>query len=325
MCAGLRGFIECKQTGESFSFSVAALAIFTTLIFFICGGCGSNFQKTFCLCFGLASSSVTCIIIWLLASFYFLIGGHSCGFLCKPLNDHPEYTTIGKLVDADGLFFNGVGLWRHLLHRNITVGFAGFLGSCEKNDSIFDVLDIEIPEKTPANVNDLIAKINFDPHAEILTPALEQQLQELSSILSVNLTNQRLALAKPITGRDLNSFLDQINLIAKRLSDRSSIKRLEDLRHTIKSVVDGKLEALTKLRDEIAFNVTKLEVLFLPLKAELEQTLSHLKSIENYLENHTERLAAEVMFVQIFTKILVFLGCRKLQSKIKGTFTKFPN
>lgn len=299
--------MECKHP----FFAVASLTIFTTLIFFVCGGCS---EKTLCLSFGLASSSVTCIIIWLLATLYFLIGGHSCGFLCKPLNEHPQYTTIGKLVDAEGLFFNGEGVWRYLFQRNISVGFGELLWKCEKNASIFAVLHIKIPEATPANIEDLIAKIDFDAHAEILTPELEEQLRELSSILSVNLTNQRLALAKPITGRDLNSFLDQLNLIAKRLSDRSSIKRLEDLRAKTKSVIETKIEALAKLRDEIVFNVTKLEVLFLPLKAELEQTLSHLKSIQNFLVNQTERLAAEVLFVlPIFKKLSSeFLGCAKL-------------
>lgn len=234
----------------------------------------------------------------MLGSLYFLIGGHSYSFLCNPLNDHPQYTSIGKLLDADGLLFNGDGVWRHLLKRNISVGFAEFLRECEKNESIFDVLGIKLTGGKPMNFTDIensFEKVCFDGHVEILTAELDEQLQDLTSILSVNVTNQRLALTKAITGRDLNSFLDQLNAVARKLSDRPSVKRVEDLRHRIKCVLEEDVETLARLRDEIVFNVTKLEVLMLPLNAGLKQTLSHLKTIQIFFDNQAEEIAAEVL------------------------------
>lgn len=145
-------------------------------------------------------------------------------------------------------------------------------------------------------VEDLFEKLTFDGHIEILTAELDEQLQDLISILSVNVTNERIVLAKPITGRDLNSFLDQLNAVVAKISYRHSTKRFEDLGVRIKQVIEKKIESLAKLRDEIVFNLTKLEVLMLPLNREVNQTMMHLKTAQSFLSKHAEKMAAEVMF-----------------------------
>lgn len=280
------------------SFAAASIGVFTTLLFFICGspcGCSSPSRKTLCLSGGLAFASMTSLLIWFLASLFFLLGGHFNGFLCKPLYAYPNYTSIRGLED---IFFQNGGTWSYLLQKNdVNVGFAQFLQRCNRNESIFEVFGIKLSNGKRSNsFTDLKSSLTFNGNVKILSTELQEQLQGLSLTLSLNTTKHRIALAQPITRRDLNSFLDQLNTIARKLSDRPSVKRVENLAYKIKNVVEEKIKPLVRLRDQIVYNITSLEILIVPLNKELNQTMSHLKTIQFFFDNQGSKIAAEVIW-----------------------------
>lgn len=185
--------------------------------------------------------------------------------------------------------------------QNVTVGFAEFLWRCERNETVFEVLGVKISNsKVMSNWSDaesLFSGLAFDGNVKVLNTELQEQLEELSLVLSVNMTQHRVALAKPITGRDLKSFLDQLNTVARKLSDRESVKRVEDLVYRIKNVIEETIKPLIELRDELVYNITSLEILVIPLKRELNQTMSHLKTIQFFFDNQGATIAAKVMII----------------------------
>lgn len=187
-----------------------------------------------------------------------------------------------------------------MLKKNINVGFAEFLQKCERNETIFDILHIKIPNENSINfteIENLFRKLTINGSIQMLTQEFDKQLQELSSILSVDMTKERIALAEPVTGRDLSSFVDQLNTIARKLSDRATIKKVEDLGYRIKSILKNKVETLSKLRNEIIFNVTRLEVLLSPLNREIQETLLHFRTIQLFFENQAKNIVLKVRYI----------------------------
>lgn len=228
-------------------------------------------------------------------------------------------------MDSDGVAFNGAGMWRHLLNKNISTSFADLLLRCEKNESIFNILNIKTMDNAPMlKIENLLEQLTFDRKVKILDAIFEKQMQELCSTLNTNLTNKRIALRKPITEKDLNAFLDQLQVLPRKLSDLHTIKRVENLGYKVKKVIENKIKILTALKNDMAFNITKLEVLILPLHRELNRTILHLTTIQHFLNNETGKIAAEVYLRFSFKRKLFtvcVIGYKGICTKIKTPFT----
>lgn len=121
-----------------------------------------------------------------------------------------------------------------------------------------------------------------------------QNFQVLSTTSNVNLTLHRAQLSKPITKRDLGSFADQLNTVARQLSDPISSRKIDNLAFMVRKVVQMEMQRLVDIRNRILFKVTALEVLLLPLNKQANQSLSHLKTIQFFLDNQGWQIAEKV-------------------------------
>lgn len=51
--------------------------------------------------------ALTCLVsfvLWAVTLAGFVVGGHGEVFLCRPLNDEPEYKELARLLDRPGVF-----------------------------------------------------------------------------------------------------------------------------------------------------------------------------------------------------------------------------
>lgn len=124
--------------------------------------------------------------------------------------------------------------------------------------------------------------------------------------MTVNLTKHRTSILGPVTKRDLNSFEDQLNAVSRKLSDLSSVKRIEDLSFETKKIIIDAVKPLEALRDSILYKITALEILLTPLSKELNQTMSHLKTIQYFFDNQGSIIAEKVLSkkVLVVTQLL---------------------
>ncbi|KAJ8937871.1 hypothetical protein NQ314_011674 [Rhamnusium bicolor] len=120
---------------------------------------------------------------------------------------------------------------------------------------------------------------------EILGPTLQLNLQVLSSITTANLTGHRVQLSAPITKRDLSSFADQLNTVARQLTDPVSSRKIDNLAFVVRKVVRNEMQKLSEIRNRMLYKITTLEVLLPPLNRQANQSLSHLKTIQYFLDN----------------------------------------
>lgn len=125
---------------------------------------------------------------------------------------------------------------------------------------------------------------------------LQSELHDLSYALTTNLSKHRTFFLGPVTKRDLNSFEDQLRTVSRRLSDRASVKRIEDLAYETEEIIADGVKPLEVIRDSILYKITALEILLAPLNKELNQTMSHLKTIQYYFDNQGNVIAKKVCF-----------------------------
>lgn len=173
--------------------------------------------------------------------------------------------------------------------------------NCNNNASVYDTFHMNNTVSTNvanhrswADLKDLFSQFSINSPVEVLTPALQSQMQDLSTALMVNLTNYRIALSGFITKRDLNSLVDQLNTVSRKVTDRNTVKRIENLSFKAKQVITQSLKQLEESRDVITYEITALEILLVPLNKQINQTLSHLKTIQYFFNNQGTTIAKKV-------------------------------
>ncbi|CAH0552996.1 unnamed protein product [Brassicogethes aeneus] len=113
----------------------------------------------------------------------------------------------------------------------------------------------------------------------------------LSSVSNVNLTSHRTQLSKAITKRDLGSFADQLNTVARQLSDPIVCRKIDNIAYMVRKAVQTEMQKLVDIRNRMIFKITALEVLLVPLNKQANQSLSHLKTIQFFLDNQGWQIA----------------------------------
>ncbi|KAJ8939547.1 hypothetical protein NQ318_011331 [Aromia moschata] len=153
---------------------------------------------------------------------------------------------------------------------------------------------------------------------QILGPSLQLNLQMLSSITTANFTSLRLQLSAPVTKRDLNSFADQLNTVAGQLTDPVSSRKIDNLSFAVRKVAHNEVQKLSEIRNGILYKITALEMMLPPLNRETNQSLSHLRTIQYFLDHRGWQIAErkitwEELYNHVNTKVTKEVGkCRPL-------------
>lgn len=129
---------------------------------------------------------------------------------------------------------------------------------------------------------------------EILRPSLQINLQVLASLTTINLTSHREQVSGPITRRDLGSFADQLNSVARQLIDPISSRKIDNVAFLVRRVVNTDMNKLNEIRKRIIYKITLLEVLLQPLNKQTNQSLAHLKTIQFFIDNNGWKIADKV-------------------------------
>lgn len=125
---------------------------------------------------------------------------------------------------------------------------------------------------------------------------LQQYLQELLHSTEINFTEYRNQLSESfqITGKDLNSFAKQLELVASKIDDIGTQSRLKTLTMRVAKLSVTFTQPLQKLRDQVLYQLATLEVLIRPLQIHTNQTLEHLKVIESFVQHQGPDIILQV-------------------------------
>ncbi|KAJ8922086.1 hypothetical protein NQ315_008727 [Exocentrus adspersus] len=289
--------------------SVLGIALLLALTWglLLCGapcGCGLTSRTVAFLLAGLGLSCVACIAVWVLGSVALLAGGHGESLLCRPLYDKPHYKRLAELVKVEGELFGDGGVFQLFQKGNDSLNVAEVLKNCERDQPVYQIFrlynQIDVNKVTNhrewEDLKRLFSNFTAEENSlEILGPALQLNLQILSSLTATaNLTTHRTQISVPTTRRDLNSFADQLNTVASQLSDPISARRIDNLAFSVRRVVHNELRRLAELRNRILYQITTLEVLLPPLSKQVNQSLSHLKDVQYFLDNEAWQVSERV-------------------------------
>lgn len=95
----------------------------------------------------------------------------------------------------------------------------------------------------------------------------------------------------PILTKDLNALSDQVYNVAKQLTDRRSARTFEDIASTMRVMMSRSVAPLVKLQGELVDRLTALELHLQPLQRQVNQSISHLKTIQYYIDNQGAKIA----------------------------------
>ncbi|XP_060535585.1 prominin-1 [Cylas formicarius] len=273
---------------------------------FLCGapcGCGFVSKTVTVLKCGLTLASTSCLLMWLLGSLSLLIGSNSQLLVCLPFYDHPRYNSLSQLYDAGGVFYPESGLFGRFIKGSDDLQVANVLKACQREHAAYATFGIEDRINLEKNLNfkgwnDMETLLyNFtssESHYEILSPALQVNLHILSSITSTNFSAHRLEFSTGVTKKDVGSFADQINTVARQLSDPVVARKFDNLAFDLRKIVDDELRTVSQIRGRILYKLTNLEVILSPLNRHVKQSLSHLKSIQFFIDSRGWQTAQKV-------------------------------
>ncbi|XP_074027716.1 prominin isoform X2 [Leptinotarsa decemlineata] len=271
----------------------------------LCGapcGCGLTSRTIPLLLAGVSLSCLTCLFVWGVGSLSLLIAGHGQCMICDPVYDHPRYEVLGKLLDSGGILYDD-GLLEEFAAGNDTVEVGDVLKNCQRNQPayhtfhLYNTIDIEriFNYKNWSEMDNISSTFMIgECTLEILSPALQLSLQGLLTDTSVNLTNHRLQASSPVTKRDLNSFADQLNTVARQLSDAPSARKFDSLAFNVRKIVQHEFHTLNQFRDGIQYKLTTLEVLLKLLNKKVDQLFANLKRIQYFLDNQGRAISERI-------------------------------
>ncbi|XP_046686225.1 prominin-1-A isoform X2 [Homalodisca vitripennis] len=283
----------------------AVLMIWTMLLCSMCCGCcGSEKAAGPTILVTIVLVCLFTTALWTVALVGMLVGGHGEVFVCRPLYDEPEFHVISRLVDQPGVFYSEPrgGFIANVLYGNDTldVPIKQLLEDCHENRAIYPTMglhrlfDIEaaVDQHRWDGVSTHLRAIRANLSSlEVLSPVLQDQLADLLTSLSVNFTEHRIQMSKPVTGKDLDSFAKQLDNIGNQMRDLATASRMETLSSRARRLIDTHIRPLEGKKDNLVYQLTALEVQTGPLQRQVNQSLSHLKTIQFFVNSQGETIA----------------------------------
>lgn len=89
------------------------------------------------------------------------------------------------------------------------------------------------------------------------------------------------------------------------MHDRRSARIFQSIASSMRDLLSRQVKPLMKVQDELIYQLAMLEVQLQPLQRQVNQSLSHLKTIQYYIDNQGDKIAQIVM--QFFSFVLLSL------------------
>uniref|UniRef100_A0A1I8NZW3 Prominin n=1 Tax=Stomoxys calcitrans TaxID=35570 RepID=A0A1I8NZW3_STOCA len=212
------------------------------------------------------------------------------------------YELLGKLFDKPGYIYKEepqAGIIGELLRPDgvnraiVNVSLATAIRGCEKNEASYNVFQLDAFVNTTAisnlkqfpKVTQAIDAIDVSERTLLsLTQTIQDILESMLQTSSFNLTNYRATIGAPTPEKDLATFIDQMQRVALQIQDVATSSRMTTLGSRSKRLQASILQPLEQLQNEILYHLTALELQRDPWAKQVNQTLNHLRNIQEYLE-----------------------------------------
>ncbi|GAB1867394.1 Prominin-1-A isoform X1 [Camponotus japonicus] len=276
---------------------LCSLLVFSLLIGPLCCRWRSSESKVrpTLLC-GVVTSCFVSITLWTVFVVALGIASHTEMLICRPLYD-PDYRIIEAILET-----------RAFLGRRLAVPLKELFEKCRNNEAAYSAFGLENTMKlehltaywTWLGLSRAISNIKVDLKGlQILTPNLQQNLQDFLYAYGLNLTAHRIMIQGPILNKDLTTMSDQLDNISRQLQDRSIARELQSIGITMRDLTLRRVKPLMKFQDDLVYRLAVLELKVHPLWRQINQSISHLRTIQYYIDHQGEKIA------QLKTKLYV--------------------
>ncbi|KAM0730519.1 Prominin-2 [Formica fusca] len=265
------------------------LLVFSLLIGALCCRWRSSENKVrpTLLC-GVVTSCFVSITLWIVFIVALGIASNTEMLICRPLHD-PNYRIIEAMLET-----------RAFLGRRLAVPLKELFEKCRNNEAAYPAFGLENMMKlehltahwTWLGLSRAISNVKIDLKGlQILTPNLHQSLQDFLYAYGLNLTAHRIMIQGPILNKDLTTISDQLDNISRQLQDRSIARELQSIGITMRDLILRRVKPLMKFQDDLVYRLAILELKVQPLWRQVNQSISHLKTIQYYIDHQGEKIA----------------------------------
>ncbi|KAI5718979.1 hypothetical protein M8J76_003133 [Diaphorina citri] len=278
------------------------LLLWIVLIIGVCYSCcADSYTASSILTFFMILLSLCSPILWSALYMVFTLAGHIDLVLCTPLTSGPEYRVLSKFVDesSNGNYFLSSYVYNN---KSFNVPVRDVLNDCARDKPVYEVVNLNtilnvdrLTEQSKWTKLNLILnefQVNIS-NLQISTPHLNNQLVHISFNLNINFSQHRDVLTGELTRKHVDSFADQLENISNQIKDLATVSRLETLTTRIKRVSVTHLQPLEKMKENLIFQMTALELSTVPLLRQLNQSISHLKTIQYFVQEHATSIAGD--------------------------------
>lgn len=91
--------------------------------------------------------------------------------------------------------------------------------------------------------------------------------------------------------KDLTTMSDQLDNISRQLQDRSIARELQSIGITMRDLTLRRVKPLMKFQDDLVYRLAVLELKVHPLWRQINQSISHLRTIQYYIDHQGEKIA----------------------------------
>lgn len=231
-----------------------------------------------------------------------LVGGHGELFLCHPLYDAPAFPVVTRLFDRPGLVYANQtvdGIIGDMLRapddggvRSLDVSLASAINSCERNEAAFPTFQLDrllnvsylTDYREFEDLDDEIEKIFVSASAfSSATKPLEDIFVYMFDNSGIDLQSYRADLSRASPEKDLSTFIDQMQRVSVQIQDSATSSRMSTLGNRARRLQANILQPLERLRHEILFELTALELQKEPWTELVNQSLVHLKRTQYFI------------------------------------------
>ncbi|XP_026674016.1 prominin-1-A isoform X1 [Ceratina calcarata] len=259
-----------------------------------CGTCDDKVRRTL-----LCGAFMTCfisVVLWTVFIMALALSSHTEMLICRPLHD-PNYSTIEAILET-----------RMFLGKKLSVHLRDMFEKCRLNEPAYPAFGlgnaIKLEQLTSywtwSNFNRIVLKLKVElKNLKIFTPYLQKQLHNVLYACGLNLTEHRVMIQGRILSKDLEALSDQLDKVTRQMTDRMTARSLETVVEIMQDLNVKRIKPLMKLQDMLLYKLAALELQVQPLQRQVNQSLSHLKTIQYYIDNQGDKIA------QLKTKVYV--------------------
>ncbi|XP_014208086.1 prominin-2 isoform X1 [Copidosoma floridanum] len=271
-------------------FATAMCLLFLWLILFAallcrCGCCEHKVRPT--LLWFACLSCLTSIALWLVLIASLAIASHAEMLLCRPLDD-PEYRTVEAVLET-----------RVFLGRRLSVPMKDLFEKCEQHGSVYPAYQLDSTQRLDqltaywswAGLKRAFGRLKVDLSGlRIFSPNLREKLQNLLYATGPNLTEHRVMIQGPILNKDLNALSEQVENVARQLSDRRTARAFQTIAVQMRDLLSRRVKPLMKMQDELVYQLAALDIHLQPLQSQVNRTLVQLRDVQYHIDNQGDKI-----------------------------------